>query len=283
MEVENYDKVAIWMCLAICFPTRLPVEVKALCHVQDPRAVTRTCSQGDSECSAAQQGHSFCAPKPALLAECLKVNSASFTVANPSKTKYLSTFKVSQPLIWPSLLQATTGKCEEHLVGPVPSPSSANRDTAYRTSPDRSHRERNEGVKWRVSGVLRNLAATRNISAGWQLWYPDRTERRLTERFCKAVMCILSFYKYLIHVWYSLLTMEVKHATVFVLPKTLLFVHLSNSLCNVTLEGLINVKVCLVPILRNFHVCSINEYFTLEKYVFVAMTKKWWYNSFIQK
>ena len=84
---------------------------------------------------------------------------------------------------------------------------------------------------------------------------------------------MLSFYKYLIHVSYSILNMEVIHATVFVLPKTLLFVHLSNSLCNVTLEGLINVKVCLVPILRNFHVCSINEYFTLEKYVFVAMTK----------
>ena len=88
MEVENYDKVAIWMCLAICFPTRLPVEVKALCHVQDPRAVTRTCSQGDSECSAAQQGHSFCAPKPALLAECLKVHHQKSTVHKQKVTKY---------------------------------------------------------------------------------------------------------------------------------------------------------------------------------------------------
>jgi hypothetical protein len=66
------------------------------------------------------------------------------------------------------------------------------------------------------------------------------------------------------------LALKIIHAIVLFLPKTVLLEHLNNSLCNVTVESLINNQY-LVSLLIVFRACSIKEYFTLEKMPFLLL------------
>jgi hypothetical protein len=164
------------------------------------------------------------------------------------------------------LLQDTTAGCEGHPEGPGSRPSGSKWDTAYWTRPQWSYQEWNKDMKAWVLGILCDMPAKLIISAGWSIRYPDWIERKLIKCLCQAVMCIFSFHKYLTHVRYSMLTLNIIYSIVLFLPKTVLFAHLHNSLYNVTLDSLINIKIWYIYLV--FDLRSVKLYFTLEKCLF---------------